>query len=115
MNANEPAYPQRFGNPQKGYEPDIGFTKPERACIDLRIPRSGDKELDALIAEAQRRDLAAMAMQAMVSSIHDESAYLRMRKHASLFGLKVSQWIACDSVKQADALLAELAKKGEVE
>ena len=36
-----------------------GFTKLERACIDLRIPASGNEELDALIANVQRRDVAA--------------------------------------------------------
>ena len=37
----------------------FGLSKLEYACIHLRIPRTGDPELDALIAAAQRRDAAA--------------------------------------------------------
>tara|TARA_R110000765_G_scaffold58936_6_gene115005 strand:- start:919 stop:1242 length:324 start_codon:yes stop_codon:yes gene_type:complete len=36
-----------------------GFTKRERACIDLRIPESGDPELDALIEKARWRGVVA--------------------------------------------------------
>lgn len=32
-----------------------GLTKRDLACIELRIPATGDAELDALIARAQRR------------------------------------------------------------
>ncbi|XUO88459.1 hypothetical protein RVM26_04995 [Halomonas sp. KM072] len=44
-----------------------GMTKRERACIDLRIPESGDEELDALIRKARRQELAAKAMQGYLS------------------------------------------------
>lgn len=48
---------------------------------------------------------AAKAMQGMVSSITDEDGYDRFRAHAAAQGLSVSQWIARDSYKQADAML----------
>ena len=53
---------------------------------------------------------AANAMQGIVSSIDSEDNYQRLRGHASKGGLSVSEWIACDAYKQADAMLAERAK-----
>lgn len=71
----------------------------ERACIALRIPATDCKELNLLIAQAERRDIAAMAMQGLLSA----------DKHvADEYPIG-----ACsqDSIKTADPLLAELAKK----
>jgi len=45
-------------------EGGMGFTKRERACIDLRIPESGDPELNALIEKARRQEIAMRAMEA---------------------------------------------------
>jgi hypothetical protein len=50
--------------------------------------------------------LAAKAMQGIVSSIDSEENYERLRGHAKAQGLTLSQWIARDSYKQADAMLA---------
>lgn len=49
---------------------------------------------------------AAKAMQGIVSSIDGEDSYQRLRGHAAAAGLSVSEWIACDAYKQADAMLA---------
>lgn len=59
----------------------------------------------------KREYLAGLAMQAIVSSIDSEENYQRLKGHASARGLKVSQWIANDAVKQADAILAALTDK----
>ncbi len=85
-----------------GFVVEGGLTKRERACIDLRIPESGTNWLDALIAKAQRRGLAAMATQgACVFDVVDEN-------------FVSFETTAKDAVSYADALLAELAKaKGE--
>ena len=48
---------------------------------------------------------AAKAMQGMVSSIATEDDYRRLSGHASASGLTVSEWIARDAFKQADAML----------
>lgn len=72
----------------------IGFTKREAAAIALRVPESGDPDLDAMIRTAQRRDLAAMAMQGMLAE--DAEAY-------TFEGLAVA------SLKTADALLSALS------
>jgi hypothetical protein len=45
-----------------------GLTKREHAATLLRVPESGDPDLDAMIRTAQRRDLAAMAMQAILTN-----------------------------------------------
>lgn len=66
-----------------------------------------------------RHDFAARAMQAIVSSISSEVEYERLRYLAGQEGMKVSEWIARDACKQADALIKELnktespAKEGE--
>lgn len=69
----------------------FGLTKRERACIDLRIPESGDPELDALIKKAQRQEMAAKAMQGILSC-HEACKY---------------KDVAVASTRFADALLAE--------
>ena len=48
---------------------------------------------------------AAKAMQGIVSSIDGEANYQRLRGHAAGAGLSVSEWIARDAFKQADAML----------
>lgn len=68
-----------------------------------------------VMTDVLRRHYAGLAMQGMVSSIHDEKAYDRMRYWAQLEGLTVSRWIARDSFKQADAMLAEDDKASELE
>lgn len=58
----------------------------------------------------KREYLAGLAMQGMVGSIDSEENYLRLKSHATRDGLTVSQWISRDAIKQADALINELAK-----
>ncbi len=93
---DEPAYPTTYRKIDGGLD---GLTKRERACIDLRIPESGNAELDVLIAKAQRRDAAVAAMQGLMDAwIRDEVDELTMPSVAR----------TCD---MADMLLAELAKE----
>lgn len=53
-------------------EDGMGFTKRERTCIDLRIPESGDAELDALIEKARRQEMASKAMQGLLAKHGDD-------------------------------------------
>lgn len=56
---------------------DAGMTKREHAAITLRVPDSGDEQLDALIRQANRRDAAVAAMQGMsMNTSIDEAAVL---------------------------------------
>jgi len=75
-----------------------GLTKREHTCIALRIPASGNPELDALIAQAQRRDVAAMVLNGILSSPED----------SALSDIDIMQVVGL-----ADLLLAELAKREE--
>jgi len=69
-----------------------GMTLREHAAITLRVPNSGDDQLDAMIRQANRRDAAVAAMQGMSmnASIDDATA------------------LAECAVAFADALLARL-------
>lgn len=70
---------------------DAGMTKREHAAITLRIPKSGDEQLDAMIRQANRRDAAVAAMQGLLAK--GDFRY---------------DAIVSDSVDIADALLAKL-------
>lgn len=47
---------------------DGGLTKREYAAIHLKVPRSGNEELDTMIRESQRFELAKAATQGLVKS-----------------------------------------------
>lgn len=48
---------------------------------------------------------ASKAMQAMLTGIDTDKKFLRYRSIAKEKGLSVSEWIAQDSYKQADAMI----------
>jgi len=73
-----------------------GLTKREYAAIHLRVPQSGNHELDAMIREAQRNELAARAMEGLVSQLN-------------LYHVSVDE-VAELSYRQADAMLKEREK-----
>ena len=51
-----------------GCGPDAGMTLRQYAAIKLRVPNSGTDWLDEMIRESLRDELAAMAMQGMVTA-----------------------------------------------
>lgn len=55
--------------------------------------------------------IATAVTEGMVNTIRTEDDYQRIRALAAARGMSVSQWIACDAVKQAHALIAELDKQ----
>ena len=78
---------------------EAAFARPskrEYAAIHLRVPQSGNEELDAMIREAQRNELAARAMQGLVSQLN-------------LYHVSVDE-VAELSYRQADAMLKEREK-----
>ena len=103
--ANDPAFPNREGdlisatdactvrerNGVKG-----GLSKLEYACIKLRVPKTGDPELDAVIREANLRDAAAYALKGLPACPHWEPETVED-------GAKIA-------VKFATALISELEK-----
>lgn len=77
------------------------------------MPVAHEKYWELEASGLTKRELfAAMVMQGIVSSIHSEWEYQRIRSLAQASGLStVSEWIARDACKQADALLAALEPK----
>lgn len=68
------------------------------AAITLRVPNSGIPELDVMIREAERRDVAAQIMAGWISHPEVNNSWPRLAKEA---------------VEGADALLAALRTKEE--
>lgn len=73
--------------------------KREHWCAKLRIPESGNPELDAMIRKALRRDLAAMAMQGSLGGEPGKRL--------------IPENLVKESVFYADGLLAALATPPE--
>jgi hypothetical protein len=67
---NQPAFPVVANNWHRD-----GMTLREYAAIQLKVPSSGNEELDALIWESMRNDLAAKAMPAVWSNIDPEMPF----------------------------------------
>lgn len=97
-NGNKPAFPtphmNEFG--QIRYSKH-GLTKREYACIKLGIPETGYSELDELIRKSERKRIAAMVMQGILSN-------------SSLIDTVIWQWLAKESVNAADELLKQLSE-----
>lgn len=55
---------------------------------------------------SKRDYFAGKAMAAMIQSIDSENNYLRFKEHANEKNMSVSEWIATESYKQADAMLS---------
>ncbi|QHJ81781.1 MAG: hypothetical protein [Caudoviricetes sp.] len=60
-----------------------------------------------------RAELAGKVAAAIVSTIKDDDDYSRIWNMANKAGLSTTEWIASESVHQADDLMAELGIKGE--
>lgn len=81
------------------------FIKTVKADVERERARDNAKARERL-----RDEFAMRAMQGMVSTIDSEECYLRMAEHAAKQGKRVSEWIAVEAYKQADAMLAERVK-----
>ncbi|MFJ5538585.1 hypothetical protein [Vreelandella titanicae] len=114
-NLDQPASPTDFQPQDCGFigidsnafalcEFNRGLTKRERACIDLRIPESGDAELDALIEKARRKEMAAKAMQGILANPTGNQEPEGAEPES------VIEIVVLVSTRFADALLAELER-----
>src|SRR3990167_5536065 len=95
-NDGGPAFPRMGGpvegpNTSEGVCPQEGMPLRQYAAIHLRVPYSGTPWLDEMVARAERRDLAGLALQGLIG---------RQIAH------KYSQ-IHQDAFDEADALIAE--------
>jgi hypothetical protein len=82
-----------------------GMTLKQYAAITLKVPRSGDPELDAMILESRRADFAEKAMEGMVFQMFSETDERINRSTAKNFSEQVGFL--------ADAMLAEWEKAKE--
>jgi hypothetical protein len=65
---SKPAFPQDLAG-RRGDDPSLqGMTLREYAAIKLRVPNSGDAELDAMILESRKLDYVGFAMQGVLSN-----------------------------------------------
>ena len=83
----------------KNLQSELAAIRTSRTC------RKSCATTEATSGMSLRDHFAGLAMQGIVSSIHSEEDYQRIWKLAQYGGLKVSEWIARDSYKQADAML----------
>lgn len=79
------------------------MTKREQFCLAMRVPKTGDAELDAIIREGNRMKFTKAAMQNLNVKSY-EQLYLRPSEQVSA--------MAKDALYEANALLAELEKAG---
>ena len=71
-NTNQSAFPSTITDDSLHVQ---GMNLREYAAIHLKVPSSGNEELDALIWESMRNDLAAKAMPAVWSNIDPEMPF----------------------------------------
>ena len=75
MNENKSAFPV-FDVAAIGYACiDSGVTARQYAAIHLKVPRSGDQELDEMIRESRRMDFVGQAMGGMFASEVDGTCW----------------------------------------
>lgn len=97
-----PAYlPEEMGV-REGYF-DAGMTKREHAAISLRIPNSGDEQLDAMLRQANRRDAAVAAMQGICAAYQNRCVIDKNDAEA---------W-AEEAIFIADALITKLEESND--
>jgi hypothetical protein len=110
MNDNKSAFPvfeetrvNENGTPCTDYAlEDAGMTLKEYAAIHLKVPRSGDPELDAMIRESVRRDFMEKALTGIAAKVYNTGEY----KPPHVWGD-----IADEARLTADAMLAEWEKE----
>lgn len=99
-----PAFPfgqvsEQTGMPINGYHND-GMSMRQYAAIKLRVPNSGTDWLDEMIRTSLHDDLAAKAMQTLISGGVPHTVEKDERE------LNFSQWVAKNAHRFADAMPA---------
>ncbi len=84
-----------------------GLTMGEHACIQLRVPRSGDDDLDALIKEARRHEAAVRAMEGLLAN-PERYKYITKLVSEGMTQEFATAKNAYRALKMADALIKEL-------
>lgn len=99
---DKPAFARSGGGIKNNQD---GMTLREYAAIKLKVPDSGDEELDAMIRKSRRQELAGLAMQGIISE------YSGYAKVVAKEGFEITNiGVARNARVIADALIAELDK-----
>lgn len=83
--------------------PKGGLTIRQHAAITLRVPMSGDQELDAMIREARRMDMATAAMHGLLSDGYD----IERAAFAQLCYANADALLGASETKKAEPELAK--------
>jgi hypothetical protein len=98
-----PAEPRIYGGQTEAVTVNYaGLSVREHAAITLRVPDSGDPEIDRMIREARRRDAAERAMAAIIAGGFADTV-----PHDDM---DAGSTVAHFAALYADALLAEMEK-----
>ncbi len=84
-----------------------GLSVRELAAIQLRVPDSGDEQIDAMIQQANRRDFAGQALAGLLS-MDAEGPYVKPDGTVCKTTREVAEVLARHSCTYADALIEEL-------
>lgn len=98
-NKDKSAYPLD-GN-SVGHPDTIGLTKHEVFCLHNGVPQTGDKDLDAIIIEGNRRKAAMAAMQGLANESFSRDGH----------ELAHAEEVARRAIRCADELLKQLKSK----
>lgn len=99
------------GETAKDVDGDLWRRLPDKVDAEqIRAEHLPGKTVVYVPADCLER-IATAVTEGMVNTIRTEDDYQRIRALAADRGMSVSQWIACDAVKQAYALIAELDKQ----
>jgi hypothetical protein len=90
----------RWDSVKKCYDlEDSGMTQKEYVAIHLKVPRSGDPEIDAMIRESVRRDFVDTAL----ATFKHSDTWIIQSEFAEL--------IAKQAIKIADIMLFEMEEE----
>lgn len=110
VNDGGPAFPQVLQYDAAGRcvsEAMYGMSLRQFAAIQLRVPNSGDEQIDAMIRQSNRRDFAGQAMAGLLANdsdgtwFNDDGTVCKTIKEISVI-------IARHSCTYADTLIEEL-------
>jgi hypothetical protein len=107
MKDHESAFPvrNRWDSANESFDLESpGMTLKQYAAIHLKVPRSGDPEIDGMIRESRRLDFAGQALAGISAKVYRTKDYN---------GPFVFEDIANEARLMADAMLAEWEKKDE--
>ncbi len=105
-NSDMPAMPVGLDNyVAEGFDA-FGLTKREQFCLHAGVPETGDPMLDDIIRKGERKRIAAMAIESMLSSKFVNDFFNETNDSS----YDMPHGLANNAIRYADVLLKELEK-----